>query len=159
MDNIEYVKFNEINPHDLLPLLNSPKIRTHLIEHALFTIETLTDWMNDKVQVNAIQGCKVRAIFCNTVLVGWCGIQFEDEKHEIAIIIDDKVWGLGKRVFKDMMAWAKEMGHEEVYIHFLHTRPDYKFLNKLAKSVSKTELFGNEFTCYKLAVNECLTSV
>ena len=152
MDNVEYIRFNEINPNDFLPLLNSPKIRKHLIEHELFTIDTLTDWMNSKVQVNAISGCKIRAILCTDELVGWCGIQFEDGKYEIAIIIDDKFWGLGRRVFKDMMDWAKEMGHKEVCINFLHTRPDYKFLNKLAKSVTQTELFGSKFTCYQLTV-------
>jgi hypothetical protein len=118
----------------------------------MFTIDTLNDWMESKIEVNSNSGCKIRAIYSDGEIAGWCGIQFEDGKYEIAIIIADKFWGLGKRVFKDMMGWAKEMGHKEVYINFLHTRPDYKFLNKLAKSVVQTELFGCKFTCYQLTV-------
>lgn len=152
MSNVDYVRFNEINPNDFLPLLNSEKIRKHLIEHKLFTIDTLTAWMNAKIAVDAISGCKVRGIFCDGELAGWCGIQLEEDKHEIAIIIDDKFWGLGKRVFQDMMYWAKEFEHNEVFIHFLHTRPGYKFLKKMAKDVYETELFHSKFTTYQLVV-------
>ena len=152
MDNLEYLKFEEVSPHDFLPVLNSPKIRKHLIEHELFTLDSLNDWMASKKDVNSMAGCKVRAICVDGEVAGWCGIQFEGGKYEIAIIIDDKYWGLGKRVFKDMMGWAKEMGHKEVYINFLHTRPDYKFFSKIAKSVVQTELFGCKFTCYQLMV-------
>ncbi len=150
MGTVQYLKFNTINPSDFLPLLNSNIIRKHLIEHELFTVETLTAWMNSKIEVDAISGCKVRAIIYEDELAGWCGIQLEDGKYELAIIIDDKYWGLGKKVFKDMMCWAKELGHKDVYIHFLHTRPDYKFLKNIAKNVYPTELFGNVFTTYQL---------
>jgi hypothetical protein len=152
MSNVDYLRFNEINPSDFLPLLNSQKIRKHLIEHELFTIATLTAWMNSKIEVDATPGCKVRGIICEGELAGWCGIQLEDGKYEIAIIIDDKFWGLGKKVFQDMMCWAKEFDHDEVYIYFLHTRPDYKFLKKIAKAVYEIELFGSKFTSYQLTV-------
>jgi len=152
MGTVKYLKFNIINPSDFLPLLNSKIIRKHLIEHELFTIETLITWMNSKIEVDAIPGCKVRGIVCEDELAGWCGIQLEEGKYELAIIIDDKFWGLGKKVFKDMMCWAKELGHNDVYIHFLHTRPEYKFLKKIAKNVHQAELFGNVFTTYQLKV-------
>ncbi|MBV1928140.1 MAG: N-acetyltransferase [Gammaproteobacteria bacterium] len=149
---VEYPKFNTINPSDFLPLLNSEKIRKHLIPHDLFTIESLTTWMNSKTEVDAAPGCKVRAITYEGELAGWCGIQFEEEKYELAIIIDDKYWGLGKIVFKELMCWAKELKHNEVYIHFLHTRPEYKFLKRIAKNVYEEDFFGSKFTTYQLTV-------
>lgn len=152
MHAINYLTFNEVQPKDFLPLLNSQKIRKHLIAHELFTVETLAQWMHSKIEVDNTQGCKVRAIIYKDELVGWCGIQLEEGKYEIAIIIDDKVWGLGKKVFQDMMGWAKELGHHEIFIHFLHTRPEYKFLTKIAKNVHKTEFFGSMFTVYELIV-------
>lgn len=152
MSTVDYLRFNEINSSDFLPLLNSQKIRKHLIEHELFTIETLTAWMNSKIEVDATSGCRVRAIVFEGELAGWCGIQLEEGKYEIAIIIDDKFWGLGKKVFQDMMCWAKELDHDEVFIHFLHTRPDYKFLKKIARKVYGTELFSSKFTTYQLTV-------
>jgi len=152
MVTVEYPKFNRIEPSEFLPLLNSEKIRKHLIEHQLFTIDTLITWMQSKIEVDAISGCKVRGIVCNGDLAGWCGIQFEEGEYELAIVIDDKFWGLGKRVFKDLMCWAKELNHDEVCIHFLHTRPEYKFLKKMAKNVYETDFFGNTFTTYQLTV-------
>ena len=151
--NIKYLKLNNTNPNDFLSFLNKQKIRDHLIEHALFDIHSVTAWINSKVDVDAIDGCRVRAIVCNEQLAGWCGIQLEDDKYEIAIVIDEQFWGLGKTVFQDMMGWAHEFGHNEVFIHFLHTRPDYKFLQKIATKVYATDMLGSKFTTYQLAVN------
>ncbi|MFV1997776.1 MAG: GNAT family N-acetyltransferase [Acidiferrobacterales bacterium] len=152
MSNVDYLRFDEITASDFLPLLNSQKIRKHLVEHELFTIDTLTTWMNSKIEVNTVSGCRVRAILCEGELAGWCGIQLEEEKYEIAIVIDDKYWGLGKQVFNDMMVWAKELDHDEIFIHFLHTRPEYKFLKKIAKNVYEADLPGRKFTTYQLTV-------
>jgi len=152
MTTIKYLTFNEINPNEFIPFLNSQKIRQHLIDHTLFDLDSIKAWIDSKIEVNCTHGCRVRAIVCNNHLAGWCGIQLEDGKYEFAIVIDGQYWGLGKTVFQDMMAWAKELGHDEVFIHFLHTRPDYKFLQKIAKNVYKTDMLGSQFTTYQLAV-------
>jgi len=151
--NIKYIKLSNSNPNDFLSFLNKQKIREHLIEHEPFDLNSVTAWINSKGDVDAIEGCRVRAITCNDQLVGWCGIQLEDGKYEIAIVIDEQFWGLGKTVFQDMMGWAKEFGHNEVFIHFLHSRPAYKFLQKIATKVFETEMLGSKFTTYQLAVN------
>lgn len=152
MKSVDYLTFDKISPRDFLPLLNSQKIRKHLIAHPLFTIETLSAWMNTKIDLDDTPGCRVSAIACNGELAGWCGLQLEDGKYEIAIIIDDRFWGLGKQVFQELMGWAKELGHEAVSIHFLHTRPEYKFLKKIARKTYETVLFGQKFTTHQLAV-------
>ncbi len=154
MSTIEYVKFSEINPSDFLPLLNKLKIREHLIQHELFDIDTVTTWMKSKVDIDSSFGCKIRALKLDGQLIGWCGIQLEeDNKYEIAIVIDDSSWGYGIKIFHEIMSWAKAIGHEEVYIHFLHTRPKYKFLQKIAKKVYQSEILGSKFNTYQLAVN------
>ncbi len=152
MSAIEYLKLSEVNPNDFIPLLNSQKIREHLIEHDLFNAGTVKDWINSKIIIDTTQGCKIRAIIYKNQLAGWCGIQYENGKYEIAIVIGDKFWGLGKNVFQEMMCWAKELGHDEVFIHLLHTRPEYKFLQKISINVYETELLGSKFTTYQLAV-------
>ncbi|WKD51248.1 GNAT family N-acetyltransferase [Microbulbifer spongiae] len=152
MKAVKYQKFSEINPSDLLSMLNRTKVRKHLIDHPLFTVDTLNTWMDAKIAVDSIPGCRIRAIVFEGTLAGWCGIQLEYEKYELAIVIDDQFWGLGKAVFQDMMKWAKELGHKEVFIHFLHTRPGYRFLDKIAKSVHKTNMHGDNFTTYQLEV-------
>lgn len=136
-----------------MPLLNTHKLRAHLIEHALFDEHTAKDWIESKIKVDSTQGCKVRAIVIDKQLAGWCGIQLEDGKYEIAIVIDENFWGMGRKIFSDMMAWAKALGHKTVYIHFLQTRPQYKFLQKISRNTYESELLGNKFTTYELAVD------
>lgn len=152
MRKLEYLEFSEVDINDFKCLLNKQKIREHLIEHALFDHDTVVFWIEEKIEMDGIKGCRVRAIYSNKILAGWCGIQLEEGKYEIAIVLDDRYWGIGKRVFTEMICWAKEFGHDEVYIHFLHTCPEYKFLQKISKNVYETELLDNKFTTYELAV-------
>ena len=152
MDCIEYIKLDEVNPKEFVLLLNKQKIRKHLIDHQLFDIETVKAWIETKIEMDSSKGCKVRAIVVNQQLAGWCGIQLEDGKYEIAIVIDNNYWGLGRKIFREIMVWAKEFGHKTVFIHFLYTRPEYKFFRKISKNVYKSELFGNKFTTYEIAV-------
>lgn len=152
MNNLEYVKLNEIDPVEFILLLNKQKIREHLIEHELFDESSVKEWLENKIEVDSTQGCKVRAIVIDKQLAGWCGIQEENKKYEIAVVIDEGYWGLGKIIFRDVMVWAKEQGHKTVYIHLLYTRPEYKFLRKISKKVYENELLGNKFTTYELEV-------
>jgi len=153
MNKLEYVKFDNINADDFIPFLNNPRIREHLIKHDLFDSASVRLWIEEKIKVNNINGCKVRGIYSNNTLAGWCAIQYEKGQYEIAIVLDDTFWGLGKTIFNDIMLWAKTLGHNEVFIHLLHTRPEYKFLRKISKDIFVTELMGNKFTTYQLTVN------
>ncbi|WP_261845167.1 GNAT family N-acetyltransferase [Aliamphritea ceti] len=153
MHCLEYVKLDQVKPAEFLPLLNKQTTREHLIDHASFDIHKVKEWMQCKTDIDSSQGCKVRAILVNQQLAGWCGIQLEEGKYEIAVVVDDKYWGIGKQVFREVMSWAKELGHATVFIHLLHTRPQYKFLRKMSKNVYENELLGSRFTTYELEVN------
>jgi len=154
MKNIElkYISLTKVDPSDFKALLNKQKTREHLVEHDLFDSKRLKSWIEEKLEMDRVKGCKVRGILANDIFAGWCGIQYLDEQYEIAIVLDPKYWGLGIRVFKDVMRWAKELGHDVVFIHLLHTRPEYKFLRKVAQEVYYTNQLGSEFTTYKLNV-------
>jgi len=150
--NIEYLKFSEIDPVDFVTLQNKQKIREHLIQHEVFDIISINNWLKSKIEVDSTPGCRVRAIILDNQLVGWCGIQLEHGKYEVAIVIDNSFWGIGKKIFSEVMYWAKALGHKEIVIHFLDSRPKYKFLQKLAKKVYKSEFYGRSFTTYQLSV-------
>lgn len=152
MRTIQYINLEELNPEDLRLLLNKPRVRAHLIEHKLFDSITIKLWLQEKIETDCTVGCRVRGIIVNDAIAGWCGVQFENERYEIAIVLDDKFWGIGKEVFIETMSWAKELGHHEVFIHFLHTRPAYKFLRKISKDVFETDMFGRKFTTYQISV-------
>lgn len=152
MNCIEYVKLNEIEPIEFLPLLNKQTTREYLVDHELFDTDKVRVWIQSKIDVDASQGCRVRAITVDKQLAGWCGIQLEEGIYEIAVVIDDGYWGLGRSVFREIMIWAKELSHTTICIHLLHTRPEYAFLRKLSKDVYESELLGSKFTTYELEV-------
>lgn len=152
MNHIEYIKLNEVNPLAFISILNKQKIRKHLIEHKIFDAPAVKAWLAAKIEMDSTQGCKVRAIIVDKQLAGWCGIQLEDENFEIAVVIDDRYWGQGRKIFREIMVWAKELDHKVLFIHLLYSRPEYKFLRKISRNVTERELLGSKFTTYELVV-------
>lgn len=152
MSEIEYVNFNQVDPEVFLPVVNEQSLRKHLIDHGQFDSVSIKEWMNGKIQSESIPGCRIRAVFIDGVLAGWCGIQPDDKGFEIAIVISKQFWGVGISIFKTLMCWAKELGHKEIVLHLLETRPEYKFLKRKVTSVQKTKLLGRSFTTYFISV-------
>ena len=156
MSNIEYVNLQEILIEDLLTILNKIKVRAHLIPHDIFDEKSLALWVNEKVKKNSIHGCKVKGVRIDGIVAGWCGIQFEEGAYELAIVLDDKYWGNGIAIFKEVIGWAAELGHKKVILHLFNTRPEYKILKKMASSVYESSLFGESYTSYELIVSDAL---
>tara|TARA_R110002124_G_C8669062_1_gene491036 strand:- start:139 stop:603 length:465 start_codon:yes stop_codon:yes gene_type:complete len=154
MSEIEFLYFNQVNSEDFMAVVNEDSLRTHLIDHPYFDETSLQAWMEDKINTDAIHGCRIRAVYIGGALAGWCGIQPEDNGFELAIVISKKFWGFGIPIFKTLMCWAKELGHKEILFHLLESRPEYKALNKMSTKVHKTELAGRCFTTYYVAVDE-----
>lgn len=154
MSEIEFLCFNQVNPEDFMVVINEDSLRTHLIDHPYFDTITTQEWMEGKVKTDAVHGCRIRVVFIDGVLAGWCGIQPDDNGFELAIVISQKFWGFGISIFKTLMSWAKELGHKEVLFHLLESRPEYKALNKMSTKVHKTELAGRYFTTYHVSVGK-----
>lgn len=152
MNTIKYVKFSDINPEELIPILNEDDVRDHLILHSLFDDQNINKWVKEKIVCNAAPGCRIRAVYSENTLVGWCGIQKDDVDYEIAIVISKSVWGIGASIFKKLMCWSKELGHQEVVIHMLETRPVYKFLKRKSIKTHSTKMFGRKFVTYHISV-------
>ncbi|MGJ8679273.1 N-acetyltransferase [Paraglaciecola sp.] len=152
MSDIEFLHFNQVNPKEFLDVVNQDSIRAHLIEHPYFDEPSLQAWMQDKINIDAMHGCRIRAVYIGGTLAGWCGIQPDNQGYDLAIVISQKFWGFGIPIFKRLMCWAKELGHKEILFHLLETRPEYKVLNRVATRVHKTELLGRCFTTYHVAV-------
>lgn len=154
MSDIEFVGFSHLTPEDLLTVVNDETLRKHLIDHPIFDASSLRLWMEDKVKTGSLPGCRIRAIYIDEVLAGWCGIQPDDKGFEIAIVIAKEFWGFGIPVFQKMMLWAKELGHKEIMFHLLETRPEYRSLKRKATKVKKTELYGRSFITYYISVDK-----
>lgn len=154
MSKIEYLFFDQVKPEDFISIINEDSLRIHLIEHPYFDATSVRVWMEDKIKLDATNGCRIRVVYIDGMLAGWCGIQPDDNGFELAIVIAKRFWGFGISIFKTLICWARELGHKEVIFHLLDSRPAYKTLNKIAMKVHKTELAGRYFTTYHIPVSQ-----
>jgi hypothetical protein len=152
MKNIEYTSLREIDRMELLKVLNKKKIREHLVSHDEFDEASLEKWIIEKTKVDSCKGCVVKGVKVDAYVAGWCGIQFENGTFELAIILDEEYWGIGISVFKDTMKWAYELGHSQIVLHLFNTRPEYKFLRKMASRIYESTMFGQKYISYELRV-------
>ncbi|MCB1754452.1 MAG: N-acetyltransferase [Gammaproteobacteria bacterium] len=142
----------QVDPKDLMAVVNQDSLRAHLVDHPYFNITSIQAWIEDKIETDAIQGCRVRVVSVDGVVAGWCGLQPDDDGFEIAIVISQRFWGCGIPVFKTLMRWAGEFGHKEVLFHLLDSRREYRVLAKMATKVNRTQLLGRDFTTYYFSV-------
>ena len=154
MSDIQFFSLDHIDPEHLLAIVNDDTLRKHLIEHQYYTADSIRKWVSEKLKINALKGCRIRAITIDGALAGWCGIQPDDNGFELAIVISQQYWGCGITVFITLMHWAKELGHKEIRCHLLDSRPEYKALKSIAHNVEKTALLGRDFTTYYIPVTE-----
>jgi len=154
MSNIEYVSFKQVDPEALMSVVNEDSLRTHLVDHPYFDATSIQAWIEEKVELDASPGCRVRVVYVDGVLAGWCGIQPDELGFEIAIVISKQFWGCGIPMFKTLISWAKELGHTEVHFHLLDSRREYKALAKIASQMRSTQLLGRSFTTYHFSVEQ-----
>ncbi len=95
MNCMEFKLFGDVSAEDFLPLVNDETVRKHLIDHPPFDAASVRVWMDDKIRIDMLPGCRVRALVIDGALVGWCGIQPDGEGVEIAIVIATAGWGGG----------------------------------------------------------------
>lgn len=152
MSSIKFLPFTGINPLDLMAVMNEDSLRLHLIDHPYFDIETIDSWICEKIETDQIQGCRVRVVLIDQKIAGWCGIQPESEGFEIAIVISQRYWGAGIAIFKTLVGWGRELGHNKLVFNLLESRREYKALRKIASKIECRQLLGRSFTTYHLPV-------
>ncbi|BFM04985.1 GNAT family N-acetyltransferase [Halioxenophilus aromaticivorans] len=152
MLSITYPTLAEVDQTQLLAILNAQSTRSHLVAHNPFNPHSLQQWVTDKQALDDQPGYKVRAVVVDDELAGWCGLQPDEQSVEAAIVVAKHYWGLGPRVFADLLHWAKSFGHKEVVIHLLHSRRVYRHLERRAIRMATSERLGQRFTSYVFAV-------
>lgn len=149
---ILYLPFDEVDFLSLIPVLNEHAVRNHLVAHPPFDEANIVEWIESKLACDRQPGCRVRVIMKDGVPVGWCGIQQDGSDFELAIVISQQSWGIGPSVFRMLRGWAREFGHAEVVIHLLETRPEYRFLTRMASRITQSQLLGRTFTSYRIPI-------
>lgn len=150
---LTYHSLDRSPTEEWLELLNSDLVRRHLIQHPKFTTETVKIWLQSKILKDQEPGCRLRAIQSDGKLVGWCGIQIEDNNYELALILSPSHWGRGREVVIQVLKWAQELGHKQLLAHLPQSRPQTKALEKLfGQPIGKTSIQGYDFNTYNVEI-------
>ena len=153
---IEYIGIESSPRDDLLRIMNDARVRKHLLGGKSFTPDSLERWVSGKRKVDQKEGCRVNGILIDGNCAGWCGIQLEDDgTYGLGIILDSEFWGYGKQIYQDMIVWARELGHQEVYLHLLDSRTRYSgLMRKLNAECEEVQLFERTFLRYRIPLAE-----
>ncbi|MBV60040.1 MAG: GNAT family N-acetyltransferase [Nevskiales bacterium] len=154
--HIDYPDLTSQSPGSWLPILNSPAVRRHLIEHPQFDRSAVRRWLRDKQGIDALPGCRVRAVRVDGHLAGWCGIQPDGADYELALVLDAAWWGVGRRVYQALLTWAMTFGHATVLVRLHQSRRPSTWLLQLALSVESHEHMGSHFVTYRIPVPRAL---
>lgn len=155
-NDVKYVDLERVDPKVLSDILNEERVRKHLVKHELFNAISIKEWIQNKIDIDNVKGCRVRAVLYRSRLAGWCGIQKENNEYEIAIVLGKSYWGIGKQIFRDVLLWTREFDHEYILIHFHHTRPEYKYLKRISSKVFETKMLNDQFTTYQIGLDDAL---
>lgn len=151
---IDYIPLESSPRSDLLRIMNDERVRRHLIGGERFTTESLEAWIEVKSRMDEDPSCRIRGVRVHGEYAGWCGIQREEDgTYGLGIILDPEYWGCGPAIFEDMVQWSRELGHREVFVHLLDSRPVSRFLSKRMNADCETVLMlGRTFRRYRLSL-------
>ena len=134
-------------------LLNSDVVRKYLVRHPQFTDATFHEWLEGKIAVDQTPGCRLREVHCDGKLGGWCGVQLESGEFEMALVLSPTCWGRGQEIVKEIIEWARELGHKQLHAHLPQSRPQTKALNKLfGPPVGVSHINGDVFSTYRIEI-------
>ncbi|QEY32711.1 N-acetyltransferase [Synechococcus sp. RSCCF101] len=138
---------------ELLALLNDARVRRYLMLHAPFTASSADDWLQVKQAEDRRPGCLIRAIRNGADLVGWCGIQKQDDSFELAIVLAPSQWSRGRDVLATLKTWGRQQGHTSLVALLPSSRPQRRAIARLfGQPSSETVLQGTVFNRYTIAL-------
>lgn len=117
-----------------------------LAKDSLFDEKQCLAWVKGKEKQWQDHGYGPWAFLVDNKFAGWGGLQYEDGDADLALVLHPQYWGLGKKIFNEIIRKAfNEMGMESITILLPPTR------NKL----KRVYLLGFEFESEIMLSGEC----
>jgi len=152
--NIEFCHLSNIEIADIISLLTNDRVLKHmpLAKDSLFDEKQCLDWVKGKEKQWQEHGYGPWAFLVDNKFAGWGGLQYEDGDADLALVLHPKYWGLGKKIFNEIIRKAfNEMGMESITILLPPTRNKLKGVYLLGfEFESEIMLSGECFIKYRL---------
>lgn len=130
---IEFKQLREIRPSDIIELMNNPHVRRHMpLAKEAFDEAAYHTFIVEKTRLWAEHGYGPWAFLVDGNFAGWGGLQFEQGDADLALVLHPKYWGLGKKLYEEIIKRAfEEMGLKSVTALLPPSRKGLKALLRL----------------------------
>ncbi|WP_437398602.1 GNAT family N-acetyltransferase [Flagellimonas lutimaris] len=144
--NIQFQRLTEVKKSEIIALMNNHLVRRQMpLLKGDFDEGICDAFIEAKEQLWNKYGYGPWAIIINKKFVGWGGLQPEHGEADLALVLHPDYWGLGKVLYKHIMAKAfGEMKLESVTVLFPPSRTRIKGLLKLGFKKDKELMIGEE---------------
>ena len=150
--NIEFKRLTEIDPVDIIDLMNNPLVRRHMPLSSPMDSDSCAAFVKNKEQLWLDFGYGPWAFVVDGVFIGWGGLQPEAGDVDLGLVLHPDYWGMGPTLYHEIIKRAfDEMGFESVTILFPPTRTRIKGILRLGfKPDGEVNVSGERFMRYRL---------
>lgn len=152
--DIQYRYLHEVDPQDIIALMNLPQVRKLMpLTFDNFNEQDCNKFVTAKQQLWEEHGYGPWAFVVNGEFAGWGGLQPEDGKADLALVLHPNYWGIGKQLANDIIKKAfTEMNLECVTVLFPPTRTRIKGLLQLGfVQTDELDIDGKTFIRFELS--------
>ena len=106
---IEFKRLPEVDPADLITLMNDPRVRRHLpLARGAFGPAECARFVAAKERLWAEHGYGPWGFVIEAEFVGWGGLQREGDDVDLGLVLRPKYWGVGRALYQRLVALAFE---------------------------------------------------
>lgn len=152
-DEIEFKRLPEIDPGDIVELMNDPEIRRHLpLASGDFDLADCERFVATKERMWREHGFGPWAFVHSGEFIGWGGLQPEGQDADVGLILKRQWWGVGRQLYAKILPFAfEELGLDSVIAMLPPTRTRGGGLERLGfEPEGEVEVAGERFLKFRL---------
>lgn len=153
MTDIEFLDLSEINPSDIINLMNNEAVGKLMpLLAGGFSQEDCNAFLKAKKSLWDEHGYGPWAFIIQDEFAGWGGLQQEQGEADFALVLHPKFWGYGLKIFNKTKEIAfNQMGIETITVLFPPNRTNSKAIFRMGfKEDGETEVSGEMFKKFRL---------
>ncbi len=152
-DAIAFKRLSEVDPRDIIELMNDPLVRRHLpLARGRFGESECAKFVAAKARIWEVAGYGPWAFILDDVFLGWGGLQPEGKDADIGMVLHSNHWGAGRVLFQRIIDYAfGELGLDSVMALLPPSRTRVAGMRRLGFRLDgDTFVEGERFVCYRL---------
>lgn len=151
--SIAFKRLPEVDPADLIALMNDPLVRRHMpLARGTFGVAECALFVAAKERIWAEYGYGPLAFVIDGEFAGWGGLQPEGDDVDLGLVLRPRHWGAGRALYERLLAVAfGEMRLASVIILLPQSRVRVSGVLQLGfRPEGEMEIAGARFIRYRL---------